>query len=150
VPCPQLASPAGFAAGFFFAVTVLGAAAVAADAAGAAEATAAGVAVAAAVVAAAAFVAGDVGAGAAGAALEAAPAAALAPQAFAEHDDCPVGVADAAAGVTSLAPTGGGALPPHATRVLVPRAARTAAMFSNDKLGRMAILLNGSAAGVQA
>jgi hypothetical protein len=82
----------------------------------------------------AAAAAGD-GIAATGGAAEAAPVA-VAPQPFAEHEAFPAGAVTA--GETSLAFTGGGALPPHPTRVLVPSAAMTAAMFSNDRLGRMA------------
>ena len=76
--------------------------------------------------------AGSRRAGAAGAA-----AAALAPHAFAEHDAWPAGRRAGAGAFTSLALTGGGVAPPQATRALAPSAARTAAMFSNDRLGRV-------------
>jgi hypothetical protein len=75
----------------------------------------------------AAFVVGDVAAAAAG----------EAPHPLAEHDALPAAGA-VVVGATSLALTGCGEAPPQATRALVPRAASTAAMFSNDRSDRMA------------
>jgi hypothetical protein len=87
-------------------------------------------------------VAGELGAGLAGAAVVVAGAPAdFAPHAAAEHDDCPLGAADAA-GVTSFACTGAGVPPPHATAALVPRTARTAAIFSRLRSGRIGFLLD--------
>jgi hypothetical protein len=123
-----------------------------AGAAGAAEVAGAGADVAGAALAVAAApdavsVDGELGAGLAGAAVvvagaPAAPPAALAPHPDAEHDDCPPGAADAAAGVTSFACTGAGVAPPHATAALVPRTARTAAILSRLRSGRIGFLLD--------
>jgi hypothetical protein len=148
VPAPQLASPAGLAAGFFFAVALAGALAVAVagadEDAGAAELLAAAEADADAGasveggLAAAAVVAGATAAGVAAGAS----AAFLPPQPDAEHDDCPAAPAlDDVAGATSLALTGLGSLPPHATSAEAPSAASTEAKFSNERLGRMVAVL---------
>jgi hypothetical protein len=135
--------------GFFFgawAVVPRGAVLFAAGAgAGAAVTVAAAVAVGAGagattgVVAEAALVGGGAGMAAAGGGVPGAGvvAAVVAPQPLAEHDALPAGVL--AVGVTSWTCTGCGVLPAQATRALVPRAARTVARFSKDRLGRMLI-----------
>jgi hypothetical protein len=140
VPAPQLASPAlglGFCAvaplagcffGGVFEAVVAGAAVVAGGVVAAGGVSvAAGVAVGVSVVVEAALVVGDVAAAPDG----------EAPHPLAEHDALPVAGA-AVAGATSLALTGCGEPPPQATRALAPRAASTAAMFSNDRSDRMA------------
>jgi hypothetical protein len=121
---------AGCFLGGVFEAVVAGAAVVAGGVVAAGGVSvAAGVAVGVSVVADAAFVVGDVAAAAAG----------EAPHPLAEHDALPVAGA-VVAGATSLALTGCGEPPPQATRALAPRAARTEAMFSNDRSDRMVFL----------
>jgi hypothetical protein len=71
-------------------------------------------------------------------ALAAGAAAALfEPHEAAEHDAWPAAGAEEPAGVTSLAWTGGGVLPPQAARAPAPTVARTAAKRSKDRFGRV-------------
>jgi hypothetical protein len=139
VPAPQLASPADDLGALlvFFAVDFAGAFAGAADDAGAAEALEAATALVDGVVVDAALEAGLV----APAALLAGAGSAFAPHAFAEQEAFPEAAGAAAVAGTSLALTGCGSLPPHATKALVPSKARTAVRFSIDRLGRMGSLL---------